>query len=1065
MKTEGKKGTTRESEEDDESLLARCLERLPAIGPSAVDEVCGDDAPRKARLRARIEHLERLGLVAGGASDAGPASVGPYRIVDFLGQGGMGEVYLGVHETLGRRAAIKIGRVPVLARGRVEDAALARSRARFEREIRAAASLQHDGIVAIHDLGESDGRPWFAMEFVEGRTLARILDELRERRVAHEELSVDLLREIVAGEGADPRADVDAQSSWGTTYVETVCRWVIQVAEALGHAHAHAIVHRDVKPANVMIRPDGRAKLFDLGLASMAEEPTLTRTGDLTGSPFYMSPEQVSGSGRDVDRRTDVYSLGVTLYELLTLHRPFEGPTSAQIFRQIVGKEPPLPRRWNPSIPRDLETICMAALEKNPARRYPTAEELAADLARFLAFRPVRAKPAGPARRASRFVRRNPGTSSALILGALVLVGLPIGLLWANAAVRAEERRAAREAFLKSKVTDFLVDQFELTETEREKGSTISARELLDRAVDGLEGAFEEDPVVRAELYAAAGRVYRNLGLYDRAIPLLDRALAVRRSTVGQNGLPLAELMNELAGAHLLAGHAETARRLSERGLELVGNARSPVVAGLRRTLADAAGRMGDHGEEERSLTLALEALREQGAPRESDTADVLERLGVVLLDRGDAAGARPRLVDALAIRKGSWAPDVAAIARVLGELARADDALGDAEKAVASREEASKYRVDPGPSRAVDPLPAVLASGPKPEYARSFQAGITALQSGEYDTAIAAFRCCLEIDPARSVPAYNIACGHALAGEVDQGIEWLGRAVDLGFGISPNRLKTAETDPEIASLRADPRGAAILDRMREHGRRVREFARRPAIVLAPPTGPVAAIGAKSSSASGANGSASGTRRPAPLLVVLHDEGSTPQSVVAGAWAGIAHALGASLLAPCGSIPTKVDPEQGMTWYEDPQDLERKPLELEGDLEECVRSFLAHHEVDRDRIWIAGEGVGATVAFDAALRAPGLYKGVLLADGPIHPATPVERARRAASLGMRAGCLVEARKSAGDAAGASGVPVSSVEATGRWLAQCGFADPKVVRIGEGEDRSLALLDVLRGFGG
>ncbi len=504
---------------DDEALLARCIDRLSVLGPDAVDEVCDGDADRRARLVERLAALERLGLVSGSARAAAPPSIGPHRVIDFLGQGGMGEVYLGLDERRGCRVAIKLGHAPLAARGSGEAAA--RARARFEREIRAVARLEHPGIVAIHEVGESDGRPYFTMEFVEGTTLARIVEEIRERGLGFDELSVALLREIVG-----PSTE---EGSWGTTYVETVCGWVVEVADALGHAHANAIVHRDVKPGNIMIRRDGRAKLFDLGLASVAEEPALTRTGELAGSPFYMSPEQVTGPPGRVDRRTDVYSLGVTLFELLTLRRPFEGPSSVHVFRQITSREAPLPRRLNPMIPRDLETICLTALEGDPERRYPSMDEFAADLRRLLAFQPVRAKPAGALRRSWRFARRNPATSSALLLAGLVLVGLPIGLLWANAAIRGQERRATREAYLKSKVTDFLVDQFELTEDERAQGATISARALLDRGVESLEGAFEEDPLVRSELYAATGTVYRNLGLYERAIPLLDRALAIRQ--------------------------------------------------------------------------------------------------------------------------------------------------------------------------------------------------------------------------------------------------------------------------------------------------------------------------------------------------------------------------------------------------------------------------------------------------------------------------------------------------------------------------------------------------------
>jgi len=1036
-------------EEDDEQLLSRCIELLPAVGAAALEEVCGGDPERLARLRTRLASLERLGLVSERDPSAVPGAIGPYRIVGFLGQGGMGEVYLGIDDRAqesgrvnGRKVAIKIAYAPLAARAAGE--AGARSRARFEREIRAVAELEHEGIVAIQGVGEFEGRPYFAMEFVEGATLARITEELRERRLGYEELSGDVLAEIVAGVRS-----TDARARWGKTYVETVCRWVIEIAEALAHAHAHAIVHRDVKPANVMIRRDGRAKLFDLGLASMSGEPALTRTGDLAGSPFYMSPEQVSGDAKMVDRRTDVYSLGVTLYELLLLRRPFEGPTSAQVFRQIASMEPPLLRKLNPLVPRDLETICLTALEKDPARRYPSMEEFAADLRRLLALQPIRAKPAGNARRTWRFARRNPALSSAILLGGLVLVGLPIGLFWANTAIREEERRAAREAYLKSKVTEFLVDQFELTEAEREQGATISARELLDRGVEGLDGAFEEDPLVRAELFAATGRVYRNLGLHERAVPLLDRALAIRQSQSEEDPSAVARLLGELAGAHLSAGDPETAARLCARGLALLEGVerrregREIDAASLHRTRADAAELVGDHAQVSRSLALALEALRQVDS-RDQETAEVLERLGVVAVERGDRAAALPRFQEALAIRKGAWSPDVGAIARLLEEVARTEEALGDGARALAARAEAARYGLAAAPparpAARIDRLPFVLGGEARVEYDQSFQAGITALQSRELARAVAAFTRCLEIEPGRPVPAYNIACGHALSGDVERGIEWLGRAAELGFGVPAYRLQVAATDPEIANLRADPRGAAILERMRDHAERVRAFVASPAAVLSP---------------------AARRGEPGGLLVVLHAEGESPAEVAKGAWAALAEDLGASLLAPSGSVPTHAEPEQGMTWFEDASDLAEKPLEVERDVEVAVRAFLARHAVDRGRIWIGGEGLGAMVAFDVALRAPGLYKAALLVGGPIHPDTAPERARRAASLGLRTAYVVDP--------GAAGPDLEASELGGRverWLRSCGFVDPRILSGGAGghAERVRPLRSVLESWG-
>jgi len=781
--------------------------------------------------------------------------------------------------------------------------------------------------------------------------------------------------------------------------------------------------------------------LFDLGLARLGEEPGLTRSGDLAGSPFYMSPEQVSGPPERVDRRTDVYSLGVTLFELLTLRKPFEGPTSAQVFRQIASREPPLPRRINPLVPRDLETICLTALEKDPDRRYSTVEELAEDLRRFLAFAPIRARPPGALRRAVRFARRNPALASASALAALVLVGLPVGLLLANSAIRAEQRRVEREARLKSRVTDFLVDQFHLSEKDRELGATISARELLDRGAEKLEGAFEEDPLVRAELFAATGTVYANLGLFERAIPLLDRAVAIRQSSVGEDPRALASLFEALARAHLAEGHPETARRLCERGLEVlhgVGLDGSLEAVELRRTLADAALATGDREEAERSLVAALETLRVLHAQPGEPEAAVLEALGLVAFERRRLESARGRLAESLAIRRKAWSPEVSLIARGLEELAAVDEALGDRARAESGRQEAARLASSSRSSGPAARLPFDLRPSSEDQFEASFQVGITSLQSRELPRAIDAFKRCLELDPARSVCAYNVACGYALAGDVEQGLAWLDRAADAGFGAEESRFRVAATDPEIANLRSQARGEAILERMRLSGVRARAFAREPEVRPF---------------------SRSPDDELRPLLVVLHADGRTKLDVARGEWAQVADEIGADLLAPSGSFPVASEPEKGMRWLEQPDDLLRRSAECSGSVMESVRTFLEEHPVDPERVWIAGEGAGAMVAFEVALRAPGLFRGVLLVDGPIHPDTSTDQAARAASLGLRAGFVLD-----------QGISASRLDADTlslrlrTWLLDCGFTDPTVLR-GGAEKRSSLLGAILRRWNG
>lgn len=246
---------------------------------------------------------------------------------------------------------------------------------RFRREAEAAAALRHPGIVPVYEVGEVDGQSFFAMEYVEGPSLARIISELGAR-------SSEFAR---------------------------MARWIKGIAEAIGHAHAHGIVHRDLKPANILIELDDRVRIADFGLAKRLDEVSdLTLTGQVLGSPDYLAPEQAAGKHAAARPASDIYSTGAILYELLTGRPPFRSSSVQDTLLRIRDAEPVAPRLLNGSVPRDLEVICLKCLEKDPARRYATAGELAAELDRFLKSEPIHARPVGPADKVWRWCRRNP---------------------------------------------------------------------------------------------------------------------------------------------------------------------------------------------------------------------------------------------------------------------------------------------------------------------------------------------------------------------------------------------------------------------------------------------------------------------------------------------------------------------------------------------------------------------------------------------------------------------------------------------------------------------------------
>ncbi|MCA8958053.1 MAG: serine/threonine protein kinase [Planctomycetes bacterium] len=375
----------------------------------------GTDPAAATRLLRENERLRDLLEPMLRAEDGDPGApleedetaeryVGDFRLLREIGRGGMGVVYEAVHVPLGRRVALKVLPAHVtLSPLQVE---------RLRREAAAAARLRHHAIVPIYDVGESDGTHYFSMEFVDGANLATVI--------------------------ADPefRLNVIPGADRTTQYVEIVAR----IGDALHYAHDNGVLHRDVKPHNILIGEDGSVRLVDFGLARDSDRHSLSQSDQFSGTPYYASPEQIRGKREAIDSRTDVFSLGVVLYELLARGRPFDGETTQEIFDGIRDRDPPALRRIARRLPNDLCVICHKALEKNPEDRYRTAGEFAADLRRFLRYEPIHAHPPGVLTRIRKAVRRNRLGVIATTSAALLVIGGPL-VLWRNAELLHQQQR------------------------------------------------------------------------------------------------------------------------------------------------------------------------------------------------------------------------------------------------------------------------------------------------------------------------------------------------------------------------------------------------------------------------------------------------------------------------------------------------------------------------------------------------------------------------------------------------------------------------------------------------
>jgi len=524
---------------DPDSLCPVCNERdvdppPPSDRPAVVQAVRVLLGPAGSAV---IPSTPRPGSTSGDATEVAagePPLVPGYEVLGELGRGGMGVVYQARQTSLGRVVALKM----ILAGAHAGPEA----RARFRSEAQAAASLQHPNIVQIHEVGEHQGLPYFALEFVDGGSLAQ--------RLVHSPLSPGSAAELV----------------------ETLAR-------AVHAAHAHGIVHRDLKPANVLLTAGGFPKVADFGLAKRLDDAAgQTASGAVLGTPSYMAPEQAGGrspldsgdtarGGNRVSPAVDVYALGAILYETLTGRPPFHGASALETLEQVRTLEPVPPRRLQPAVPRDLETICVKCLAKDPRKRYPSAEALADDLHRFRQAEPIRARPVPRWERAWKWARRKPAAAALLLLSGLAAVGLMLGMAWHQASLRKQVDRAETNAAEASR------------QQQRADGHYREARAAMNRMVARLDDR----------------RLAEVPRLQELREGQLEDALAFYQSILREGGRLDPAVQEDVAGAFQHAAVIQSrldrygqARRSFRQAADLLGDlaARYPEVPGYQAQLA-----------------------------------------------------------------------------------------------------------------------------------------------------------------------------------------------------------------------------------------------------------------------------------------------------------------------------------------------------------------------------------------------------------------------------------------------------------------------------------------------